>query len=443
MRYKDFIKNNSSTLTKTIVSEASSLTMMINAYLMILSESVVLIMIYSMMIYVNVEITLVITAFLGINAILLTKVITKKVKKQGKIRENTQRDFYKIINKSFGDFKFIKLQNSDQKIMQEFSTVSSDYSQSNIKYTTLSHFPRLFLEAVGFSMIIFMIVFYIWQKEIDIKEILPTITMFVLALYRLMPSANRIMTAYNQINFQYKALDIIHNDLMYDVESLGDERVEFKEKIYLKDICFGYDSDKLLFQGFDIEIKKGDKVAFIGESGSGKSTLVDILMGLHKPLDGDIYIDDNKLTDENVKDWKSKIGYIPQAVYLFDGTVADNIVFGREYDEGRLVDVLKKANIYHFLMEKDGLDTLVGENGVMLSGGQKQRIAIARALYDNPDILVLDEATSALDDDTESKIMDEIYNSSTNKTLIIIAHRLSTIDRCNVVYKLDKGKIVQ
>jgi len=157
---------------------------------------------------------------------------------------------------------------------------------------------------------------------------------------------------------------------------------------------------------------------------------------------GEILIDGQKITEENLNSWRQHFGYIPQSVYLFDGTVAENVAFGLEIDEKRTVEILTKANIWDFLKEKDGIHTHVGENGVMLSGGQKQRIAIARALYQNPDILVLDEATSALDEATEAKIMEEVYKLAEDKTLIIIAHRLSTIRKCDKVYRVEKGRIV-
>ncbi len=167
--------------------------------------------------------------------------------------------------------------------------------------------------------------------------------------------------------------------------------------------------------------------------------MVDIIIGLYKPKDGKIFTDDTLINDLNIKSWRSKVGYIPQSVYLFDGTVGENVAFGVDYDAKKVDEVLKKVKIYDFLKTKEGQATLVGEGGVMLSGGQKQRIAIARALYTDPEILVLDEATSALDDATEKEIMDEIYSISDDKTLIIIAHRLSTIDRCEKIYRLENG----
>jgi ATP-binding cassette subfamily B protein len=440
--YKDFIQKNSSNLTKSIVNETSNLTGLIQNLLFMMSEVFIIIFIYGMMIYVNYKITLLLTIILVLNAIFLTKTVSKMIKKAGEVRADIQSEFYEIINKSFGNFKLIKLNSNDEDILKEFARSSYGYAQANIKANTLSQFPRLFLEAIGFGLIAFIVTYLVWKYESDISSALSLISMFVLALYRLMPSVNRIMNSYNAIMFMYRSLDIIHNDLMYDSERLGNNKVELKEKIKLSNIKFEYEENKPVLNNISLNIKKGEKIAFIGESGSGKSTLVDLIIGLYKPINGEIHIDDEKVNDENIKSWRTKIGYIPQSVYLFDGTVGDNIVFGREYDKNKIISVLKQANIYDFLNNKDGIDTKVGEGGVMLSGGQKQRIAIARALYGDPEVLVLDEATSALDNETEEKIMDEIYKASDNKTLIIIAHRLSTIDRCEKVYKLENGKII-
>jgi ATP-binding cassette subfamily B protein/ATP-binding cassette subfamily C protein len=168
---------------------------------------------------------------------------------------------------------------------------------------------------------------------------------------------------------------------------------------------------------------------------------VDILIGIYKPSRGRVYVDDSVIHDHNVRSWRSKIGYIPQDIYLFDGTVAENVAFGSPPDEEKIIMTLKKANVWEFLQKKQGVFTRVGEDGIQLSGGQKQRIGIARALYGDPDVLVLDEATSSLDNETEAKIMDEIYDVSSNKTLIVIAHRLSTVDRCDRQIRIDNGYV--
>ncbi|EJB0524342.1 ABC-type lipopolysaccharide transporter PglK, partial [Campylobacter jejuni] len=197
-----------------------------------------------------------------------------------------------------------------------------------------------------------------------------------------------------------------------------------------------------LFKNLNLNIKKGEKIAFIGESGCGKSTLVDLIIGLLKPKEGQILIDEQELNANNTKNYRQKIGYIPQNIYLFNDSIAKNITFGDAVDEEKLNRVIKQANLEHFIKNlSQGVQTKVGDGGSNLSGGQKQRIAIARALYLEPEILVLDEATSALDTQSEAKIMDEIYKISKDKTMIIIAHRLSTITQCDKVYRLEHGKL--
>jgi len=408
-----------------------------------MSEIFIVVFLYGMMLYVNYKITLLLTLILIVNAIFLTKTVSSRIKKAGTVRADMQAKFYEIINRSFGNFKLLKLQSDDQKLLSEFGASSIGYAQANIRAQTLQQFPRLFLEAIGFGLIAFIVTYLVWKYERDISGTLPIISMFVLALYRLMPSVNRIMNSYNSIIFNHRALEIVHNDLMYDSEKLGNQPISFQKSIDFMNVSFEYDVNNPVLKGVNLSIKKGSKIAFIGESGGGKSTLVDLLIGLYKPKDGTVAIDGEILSDGTIKSWRSKVGYIPQNVYLFDGTVAENVVFGRLYDEAKTIECLKQANIYDVLAKKDGIKTQVGEGGMMLSGGQKQRIAIARALYGNPELLVLDEATSALDAETEAKIMDEIYKVSADKTLIIIAHRMSTIDRCDVVYRLIDGKINQ
>ena len=434
--YQDFIGKNSSTMTKSIVNEATNLTSLIAAVLFMMSEVFIIIFIYSMMLYVNYKITFLLTIVLILNAVLMIKTVSVKIKKAGKIRAQMQQRFFEIINRSFGNFKFIKLHSDDKKTLKEFGDASFKFAQANITNTTLGHVPRLFLEAVGFGIIVFIITYLIWEYENNIANQLALISMFVLALYRLLPSVNRIMTSYNSILFFHRSLDIVHNDLMYDNEDLGEEKVSFKKEMAIEDLNFEYEENKSVLKDINLTIKKGSKIAFIGESGSGKSTLIDIIIGLYKPKYGKLTIDGIIVSDSNIKSWRSKVGYIPQSVYLFDGTVGENVAFGSDHNKEKVDEVLKKAKIYDFLNTKEGQATLVGEGGVMLSGGQKQRIAIARALYTDPEILVLDEATSALDDATEKEIMNEIYSISDDKTLIIIAHRLSTIDKCEKVYRL-------
>lgn len=439
--YKKFVKRNSSQFTKAIVTEASNLSNYVQNLLMMLSEVFTIILLYSLLLIVNWKMTLVLTFILGIKVLFLTKLLSKRIKIQGDKRSEIQLKFYKILSETFGNFKIIKLIQNEKKILDEFSNASSGYARANIINATLQQLPKNVLETIGLGSLIAIVVFILIKYE-DASIVLPIISMYALALYRMLPAINRILGSYNTMLFISKSLDIVYEELQYNPPIEGDEKINFKNEIRLNNISFEYIKSKPALNDVSITIKKGEKIAFIGESGSGKSTLVDLIIGLYRPIKGDIYIDGILLKDENIKSWRSKIGYIPQSIYLFDGTVKENVAFGYDLDENKVIECLKKANIYEFLLQKDGINTFVGEGGIQLSGGQKQRIGIARALYSNPEILVLDEATSALDHETETKIMQEIYEASSNKTLIIIAHRLSTVEQCERKITMSNGKIV-
>jgi len=280
----------------------------------------------------------------------------------------------------------------------------------------------------------------LYLNQSNVSYILPTLSLFVLALYRLLPSINRIVRDFNLLVYHHKSIDIVYDGLKTNQEKLKDEIVKFNHNIKLMNVDFCH-QEKTILSDITLTINKGEKVAFIGESGSGKSTLVDLIIGLYQPNQGKMKVDNVTIDEFNLQNWRSQIGYIPQQVYLFDGTIAENVCFGRKFNQALLERVLKQANIFVFLQTKQGINTLVGEGGIQLSGGQRQRAAIARALYGEPEILVLDEATSALDEETEKSIMNEIYKASKEKTLIVIAHRLSTIKGCNKIYEIKDGKI--
>lgn len=443
MPYKYFIQKNQSILIKVITTEVQNMVNIITSTFMIISELFILILIYSFMIWVNFEITIFLTIFLIFNAFLMLKYISPKIKEAGVNREKYQEDFYEIVNKSLRNYKIIKLHSLNNKIYNDFCDVSLKFKKVNIINVTLSNLPRLFLESTSFSLLILIIVYLVWTDSSNISDMMAKITFFFLSLYRLMPSISRILYGYNQIMFYHKALDIIDYNYTIPLEKLTNLNIEFKKDIRFSNISFRYSNDEIILKDINLVIKKYQKIAFIGESGSGKSTLINLIIGLFEQTKGDIYVDDKLLTSENIKNWRSKIGYIPQEPYLFTGTLLENIIFGSEYNHDKVINCLKDANIYNFFMGNKGLKTLIGENGINLSGGQKQRIAIARALYNDPDILVLDEATSALDYDMERKIMSSVYEICKDKTLIIIAHRLNTIKNCDVIYKLTNGVLIQ
>ena len=440
--YQNFVKKNSNNLMKNITSEANMLVNLIQSLLMLISEVCVVFFIYLVMLYVDLKITLFVTVFMGINILLIKYLILNKTKKWGVERSKAIEEYYQIIGSTFGNYKFIKLQSDDGKIMNNFQDSCNKYIKVDKKYMSSQPVPRLILEFLGFSIVVVLIVFSVMMyDENGLAKIMPVISIFFIGLYRILPSVNRIIMYYQTILFYRKSLDTIVDELESKVENSGNNPIEFSKKIELKDICFEFEEEKEVLKNINLNIYKGEKVAFVGESGSGKTTLVDLITGLYKPKNGNIYLDNIKLEDKNIGYWRQSIGYIPQEVYLFDGTIADNVVFNREYNEERLIESLKKARIWEFLKKKEGIKTIVGDRGIMLSGGQKQRIAIARALYDNPEVLVLDEATSALDSETEEEIMKEIYDVSKDRTLIIVAHRLTTLKDCDRIFVINNGEV--
>ncbi|EJA9823187.1 ATP-binding cassette domain-containing protein [Campylobacter coli] len=440
--YENFTQKNQSEILKSITGEVYNLSTMISSFLLMMSEIFVVLLLYTLMLLVNYKITLFLSLFMIINAFILIKVLSPIVKKAGLKREEAMKNFFEILNTNLNNFKLIKLKTKEDGVLNLFKTQSEIFARANITNESVSAIPRIYLEGVGFCVLVFIVVFLVFKNQSDISGILATISIFVLALYRLMPSANRIITSYHDLLYYRSSLDIIYQILKQKEESLGEEKINFDKELRLENLTFGYKDKKNLFTCLNLSIKKGEKIAFIGESGCGKSTLVDIIIGLLSPREGRVLLDENELNMKNVKNYRQKIGYIPQNIYLFNDSIAKNISFGDEVDEEKLQSVIKQANLEHFVKNlPQGVQTKVGDGGSNLSGGQKQRIAIARALYLDPEILVLDEATSALDTESEAKIMDEIYKISKDKTMIIIAHRLSTITRCDSIYRLENGKL--
>lgn len=440
--YQNFIKKNSNDLMKNIISETNMLVNLIQSLLMLISEVGVVLFIYLVMLYVDLKITLFVSIFTGINVLLIKYLILNRTKKWGIERSKAIEEYYQIIGSTFGNYKFIKLQSNDKKIMNNFQNSCNKYIKVDKKYMSSQPVPRLILEFLGFSIVVILIIFSVMMyDENGLAKIMPVISIFFIGLYRILPSVNRIITYYQTILFYRKSLDTIVDELESEVENIEKNPIEFNKNIELKNISFEFEKGKEVLKNIKLNIIKGEKVAFVGESGSGKTTLIDLITGLYKSKNGNVYLDNIKLEDKNIGYWRQSIGYIPQEVYLFDGTIADNVVFNREYNEERLVNSLKKARIWEFLKKKEGIKTIVGDRGIMLSGGQKQRIAIARALYDNPEVLVLDEATSALDNETEEEIMKEIYDVSKDRTLIIVAHRLTTLKGCDRIFVINNGEV--
>jgi len=445
LSYRQFIEHNSSRMTQMIAQEAHSSESLVRTVIFAIGDVLTIAVVYVLLLTIDWKITLVFTTILAINVTILSYTVSPVVKRKGAERTEVYRYLFKMLNETFGNFKMIKLRSSEEAFGKSFSQLMKKLTRIMVVNETLQQIPRLFLEFISFSLIIGIVMYWILEYNTNIAGLMGILSVFFFAIYRLMPAFNNVISSINQMINLQKSLNLIRDNLLYDNEKLGDISLTFKKEIRLENISFEYLENKPVLNNISLNIEKGEHIAFIGPSGSGKSTIVDLIIGLYQPSDGEVLIDTVKLEESNLRSLRKKVGYIPQDIYLFDATVAENVALGSkdEIDEKRVIEVLKQAHIYDFLNEhQEGLETIVGDKGVKLSGGQKQRIAIARALYYNPEILVLDEATSALDTKTEEEIMNNIYEAGSDKTLIIIAHRLSTVKRCNKVYTIDNGHIV-
>ncbi len=435
--YRAFIMQNSGDLSKSITTEAKLLSATFSSLIQVLSGLFMLFFISTLLILVNWRVTLVLSGLLFCLFIIVMKIVSPVIARSGEERHIHQQTLYKGLVETFGNFKIIKLMGMSWDATNRIGSATKGFAKSSVTSSVLTKCPNYALETVGVAALAGIVAFSYYRYATP-SAVLGTVSVFAMGFYKLLPSLNHLITNINHIVFSHKSLDIIFRDLSRQKEIAGTADLCFTEKIQLEDIRLSFDN-RVVLAAINLQIHKGEKIAIVGDSGAGKSTILEVLTGILEPEKGKILIDGEPITRNNLGTWRKKFGLIPQNIYLFDGTVADNIVFGREYDEEKLKKVLQKCRIAEFLDARNGLKTIVGEGGVMVSGGQKQRIAIARALYLDPEIIVMDEGTSALDQETEQEIMKEIVEISAGKTLVIVTHRLEAIRDCSRVYRLENG----
>ena len=327
LNYADFVQRKVDRIRANITQEALQASMYIQNFLQLFAEIFTIAILYILLLITSWKMTLVLTILLALQVLLISKTLNKKVQKMGYIRAQMNARFNEIISKTFGNFKIIKLKGNQKQIFDEFERASMERTNAEILTQTILPTPRFILESLGFSILIGCVAYIlITYKNVD--AVLPIISMYALALYRILPAVSRILTAHAQMNFNARSVSLVYEDLLYHTDFEDDEPCAFEDKIELRGITFGYDARKPILKDFNLTIHKGDKIAFCGESGAGKSTLVDLIIGIYKPQEGAILVDDTELHNHNLRSWRKKIGYIPQTIYLFDGSVAENVAFG-------------------------------------------------------------------------------------------------------------------
>lgn len=455
--YEYYLNADTSVIQRSITSDVNNMYGLILSLLQLVSEVIVFVVLTLYCLSQDVVMTGTV-AILLIGVILLIKYILKPImRRAGEENQDYYSGLYKWIDQSVMGIKEIKVANKESYFINEYCKCGAGYVNAVQRYNLYNATPRLLIETVAIAGMILYMMLQIAQGT-PVTEIMPQLTMLAVAAMRLIPSANRINNYLTSIAyfepFFMGVTDNLQDEIRdesvnYDEEAYRKkkhvEKLPVKKEILLKDITYKYpNSDVLIFDNATMSIPVGKSVGIVGTSGAGKTTVVDIMLGLLNLQSGGIYADGVEVR-EHYESWLKNIGYIPQTIFMIDSSIRKNVAFGRgdeDIDDEKVWQALKEAQLDDFVRGlPEGLDTGIGERGIRISGGQRQRIGIARALYEDPEVLVLDEATSALDNDTEAGIMDSINHLHGRKTLIIIAHRLQTIEKCDIVYRVENGHV--
>ena len=459
--YDWFLNRNSADLGKAALSEVQFVVeKAIMPMMRILAHGAVVVAILLLLIVVDPILALVIGGVLGGTYGLIYFIIRKLLSRLGADRLLANEMRFKVVNEFFGGIKEIKVSGLERRWLRRFESAGRRFARTQLIANVVGDLPRYLLEVIAFGGMIVLLLALLYRGS-GLETVVPIITVYALAGYRMMPALQSVYQQATVIRFSIPAINRLHRDMMERntgsfteviAESSSEDNCEKipspVRSISLDNVTYTYrNAKRRALSNLSMSIKAQTTVGLVGKSGSGKTTAVDIILGLLKPEVGYLRVDDTIVTDKNYGAWQKFLGYVPQHIFLSDESVAANIAFGvrtKDIDRNAVERAAKIANLHDFVEEEmpEGYDTIVGERGIRLSGGQRQRIGIARALYNGPKVIVMDEATSALDNMTEQAVMDAVHNLGGSMTVILIAHRLTTVRDCDYIYHLDQGQVI-
>lgn len=440
-------------LNDVILNALRSVESFLNLFLEFLVISVIIILLLN----VDFSTTLTIIITLGSFSLIFYSKLKNKFKNWGSEIQKLQARELQVLTQNLGSIKEIKILKREDYQSLNFKKIVSKIGLMSFFQGVVQSIPRLALEVIAIFFIV-AICFYYISKGLSFESIVPIISLFGVAAVRMIPSLNVITLSLTSIKFQSPAVKTLIDEIKItenfiknnksldkDIENKKPFHIHDKEKLVLKNINFNYLEKKpKTLSNVDLTIHFGQTVGIIGPSGSGKTTLINIILGLIEPDKGSVMIDNFSIFD-NLKSWRGQIGYVPQDTYLLDAPIKNNIAFGideNQIDNDKMDTAINLSQNKEFISTlPEGINTVVGDRGVRISGGQKQRIGIARALYNNPSILIMDEATSNLDIENENKIIQEINLNKKNRTVIIISHRKNTVKYCDNIFLMKDGII--
>ena len=454
--YEYYLGADTTVIQRSITSDVNNMYGLILALLQLISEIIVFACLVIILFVTNPAMTISVSAVLILTLLVIKFVIKPVMKKAGEENQEFYSGLFKWISESVTGIKEIKIGAKENYFINAYADCGAGYVNAVQKYNLYNATPRLIIETVAIAAMVFYMI-AVMSGGVTIQELLPQLGVMVAAAARLLPSANRINTHLTSIayfepffmNVSDSLQDEINDkNVVYDEQSYREkkavEKLPVTKEITLTDITYRYpETEVFVLDHASLTIPVGKSVGIVGTTGAGKTTIVDVMLGLLKPEHGEIRADGVKV-DEHYHGFLKNIGYIPQTIFMLDGSIRRNVAFGvpeEEIDDDKVWTALQEAQLDTFVRGlPEGLDTGIGERGIRLSGGQRQRIGIARALFEDPEVLVMDEATSALDNETEAAVMESFNRLHGKKTLVIIAHRLQTIEKCDMVYRIENGK---
>ena len=451
--YVFFLNQNTSGLAKNILGEVrQAVGGYLGSAMALVAQVITAGFILVLLIAVDAALAVVSFAFLGGSYWAVFGLLRKRLSAAGRRRSVADHQRYMAAGEALSGIKEIMLFGKEAPFLDRFTGPSRMYGRSMAAHQVYSVLPRYAFETLAFGGML-LIVLYLLVTEQSLAGVLPTLGVYAFATYRLLPALQSIFGAVSSMRFSASSVGILHADLDRDAPPRPVDRKEveplaFRSELALRNATFAYpNAPEPVFSDLDLKIEARTSVALVGATGSGKTTTIDVLLGLLTPQAGELLVDGVEVTKANMASWQMSLGYVPQHIFLADDTVEANIAFGvpqSEVDRHAVEEAARKAHIHDFIVDEmpQGYETVIGERGIRLSGGQRQRLGIARALYNDPDVLFLDEATSALDNLTEDSVFHAVNEIGKSKTVVMIAHRISTVRSCDVIHLLEDGRIV-
>lgn len=458
--YAFYLGRNTADLGKNLLIEVNHvMNSVLQPLLQVAVRSISALLILGLLGLVNWRLSLVCGVVLGGAYAIVYLGLRSSQSRLGEERFAMNADMFRVAQEGLSGIKTVKTLGREDQFLKRFAEPSWGLATRSAKHHTIGRIPRYVLETVTFGGIVFVVLFYL-RSGSGLTEALPLLGLYAFAAYRLLPSLNEIFNSLVRVRFNAVALDTLDDEFRQvgGVEAASERpssqgpaspaTLPLQDTLSFQDISLTYEgAHRPALDNVSFSVTRNQIVGFAGATGAGKTTLVDVMLGLLAPNAGTVTIDATALTPENALEWRRACGYVPQDVFLSDQSIAANIAFGipdSEIDREAVSRAAEAAQLLAFVEElPERFDTIVGERGVRLSGGQRQRIGIARALLHDPDVLIFDEATSALDGVTEGAVLETVLSLAGKKTLVLIAHRLSTLKRCDVIYIMDGGRIVE